>query len=254
MVVARPADVGVNNRRAVRRALVGGLPIELVIEDGANRAISERTDLDGACRGNLEPRDTERPRQTENAETGTEALLGMGPVLQDQVAKCGRCRPDQGRVPADAGDGPSGIAPMAGWHVIGDGGVFAITAAALVDGNAFAFGKYLDGAVGEADFDLDAGEAMGHAVEVLVDLNMVIDADPADAPLRKHIWFNGQRLEHGPIEFLEQLPARAAKPAQCPFLVDPLEQFSDGRIEIGACVSARPQSLSRQPLRPLSAH
>ena len=36
MVVARAADVGVNDRRAVRGALLRGLPIELVIEDGAD--------------------------------------------------------------------------------------------------------------------------------------------------------------------------------------------------------------------------
>jgi hypothetical protein len=36
------------DRRAVRWALVCGMPIELVVEDGADRSVGERADLDGA--------------------------------------------------------------------------------------------------------------------------------------------------------------------------------------------------------------
>jgi hypothetical protein len=62
VVVAGAADVGVKDRRAVRGALVCGLPIELVVEDGANRAVSERADLDGARGSGFEPADAERTR------------------------------------------------------------------------------------------------------------------------------------------------------------------------------------------------
>ena len=65
-----------------------GIPIELVVEDGANRSMGEL-----ACGGGLRPRDTERTRQAENAEAGTESLFGMRPVLQDRNARNGpeRC-------------------------------------------------------------------------------------------------------------------------------------------------------------------
>jgi hypothetical protein len=46
MVVARAVDIGVKDRPAVRGALMCGMPIEFVVEDGANRSVGERTDLD----------------------------------------------------------------------------------------------------------------------------------------------------------------------------------------------------------------
>lgn len=92
VVVAGAADVGVKDRHAVRWALMCGMPIELVVEDGANRAVSERADLDGARGSGFEPAATERTRQTENAQAGAESLFGMRPFLYGQVAKCSRRR------------------------------------------------------------------------------------------------------------------------------------------------------------------
>jgi hypothetical protein len=91
-----------NDRRTVR-----GM-IELVVEGGTDRAVGERADLDGARCGGLQTCDTERPRQPQDAEAGSEALLRMGSLLQDEIAeRCG-CRADEGGVPTDATDGPVG--------------------------------------------------------------------------------------------------------------------------------------------------
>jgi putative tryptophan/tyrosine transport system substrate-binding protein len=46
MVVARAADIGMEDRRALRW-LVCGVPIELVVEDGTDRSIGERGDRTG---------------------------------------------------------------------------------------------------------------------------------------------------------------------------------------------------------------
>jgi hypothetical protein len=80
-----------DDRRTVRGSLVSGVSIELVIEDGADRAIAERTDLDGACRGGFQPCDAERPCQPQDAKAGSEALLGVGPLLQDEIAERRGC-------------------------------------------------------------------------------------------------------------------------------------------------------------------
>src|ERR1700757_4791899 len=123
LVVARAADVGMDDRRTVRSPLVCGVSIELVVEDGADRAIGERADLDGVrCRG-FPTRDAERPRQPQDAEAGSEALLGMGSLLQDEIAERRGCGADERGVPANAAEGPVGVAAMTGWHVVGGGGV-----------------------------------------------------------------------------------------------------------------------------------
>ena len=63
-----------------------------------------------------------RSSEPDDAQTGAKALLGMRSRLKDQFAQRRRRWPDQAGVGADAFDRPAGIAPMAGRHVLGDGG------------------------------------------------------------------------------------------------------------------------------------
>ena len=86
---------------------------------------------------------------------------------------------------ANALDGPVGIAPVAGRHVLGDGGVSVIAAGSQMRGDPLALEKDLDGARRQPDLDLAAGEAVGHAIEVRLDLDVVIDADAAQPPFGK---------------------------------------------------------------------
>ena len=123
------------DRHAVRGTLVRGVSIELVIEDGANRSLGQRADLDGARGGRLQTSDAERARQTQNAEAGSESLFGMRSVLEDEIAQRRGCRPDEGGIPADTADSPVGVAAMAGRHVIGQRCVFAVAAPTHVHGD-----------------------------------------------------------------------------------------------------------------------
>src|SRR5260221_2996296 len=86
MVVAGSADIGVEDRDDVGWRWVRGLAIELVVEDRAHRTVGQRADLDGARGRRFEAIGAERPHQAHDAETGTEALFGMRPALQDQLA------------------------------------------------------------------------------------------------------------------------------------------------------------------------
>src|SRR5437867_5946457 len=133
------------DQRAVRSTLVCGVSIELVVEDGTERAVGERADLDGARGGGFQTCDAERPRQPQDAEAGSEALLRMRPLLQDEIAECRGCRSDEGGVPADAADGPVGVTAMAGWHVGGGGRVLAVAARSQVHGDPLALDEDLHG-------------------------------------------------------------------------------------------------------------
>ena len=169
----------------------------------------------------------------------------MRPLLQDKITKRGCRWSNEGGVSADPGDGPVGVTTMTGRHVVGDGGVLAVAASALMDGDALAFDKNLDGPAGEACFDFSTGEAVGNAVEVLLDLDVIIDADPADAPLSKDARFDRQGVERWSVEFFEQLLAGAAEPAEWPFLIEPLEQRGDRGIELGKAIEL-PMTQPRQ--------
>lgn len=84
-----------DDRRTVRGPLGCGVSIELVVEDGTDRPVGERADLDGTRCGGFQTRDTERPRQTQDAKAGSEALFRMGSLLQDEIAERRSCRPDR---------------------------------------------------------------------------------------------------------------------------------------------------------------
>src|SRR5436305_4867696 len=96
---------------------------------------------------------------------------------------------------------------MARRHVLGDCGVPMVAAGPQMSGDPLALQKDLDGSRGQPHLDLAAGKAIRHAVEMTLELDMVVDADPTQTPLGKGIGLGRQRVEVGPIELLEQRPA-----------------------------------------------
>jgi hypothetical protein len=88
----------------------------------------------------------ERPRQSQDAKAGSKALLGVGPLLEDEIAERCSSGADEHGVPAKAADGPVGITAVPGRHVIGDSGVLAVATRAHVHGDPLALDEDLRGA------------------------------------------------------------------------------------------------------------
>ena len=65
------------DRRAVRGALARGTPVKVVVEDGFDRAVGPRTDVDGAFGGGFQTLSAMGTREPDDAQTGAKALLGM---------------------------------------------------------------------------------------------------------------------------------------------------------------------------------
>src|SRR6266478_5004761 len=105
-----------------------------------------------------------------------------------------------------------------------------------VHGDPLAPGEDLDGAPGEAHLDLDAREAIGNAVEMALDIDVIIDANPAHAPFGEDIRLDRQRLERRPVEFVKELPTRDAETADRSLVVEPLEQLTHRRVQLGQTV------------------
>ena len=74
------------DRRAVRGALGCGLAIELVVEDGPDRAVAAGADLKSPQASRFDAVAAERLDEPDNAEAGAEALLGMAAFFEDQLA------------------------------------------------------------------------------------------------------------------------------------------------------------------------
>ena len=85
-------------------------------------------------------------------------------------------------------------------------------------GDALAAVEDLDRARRDARPHLLAQQLVRHRVVVLVDLDVVVEPDPAFLPFGKDVGLGRQRLERRPLELLEQrAPARAemARRASC---------------------------------------
>jgi hypothetical protein len=67
---------------------------------------------------------------------------------------------------------------------------------------------------GQPRLDLGASEAVGDGVIVGVDVDVIVDADPAHAPLAVFVRLSRQILQRRAIDLLEQLAAGDAEPAQ----------------------------------------
>src|SRR5258706_7802233 len=90
VVVATPADVGVPDRRCVRRVRFGEGAIESVLQDRLDRAVGGRADIVAAPGRRL---DALRPMaldEAEDAKARAEALLGMRLHLHDRLEQRGR--------------------------------------------------------------------------------------------------------------------------------------------------------------------
>ena len=170
------------DRRSVRGALVRGTPVEVVVEDGFDRTVCSRADVDGTLRRSFEALGAIGASQPDDAETGAKALFGMWTSFEDQFAERCCSRSDQACIGADAIDRPAGVTPVAGGHVLGNGRVLVIAAHAQVRGDPLALEENFDRPRGQPRFDLGASEAMGNAVIMGGDLDVIIDANSAGPP------------------------------------------------------------------------
>jgi hypothetical protein len=91
----------------------------------------------------------------------------------------------------------------------------------------------LDAAGGQARLDLGAGEAVGDGVIVGVDIDVIVDADPAHAPLAMFVRLSRQRLERRAIDLLEQLAAGDAEPPQALSFVELGHELAKRGVDIG---------------------
>src|SRR5271155_3667589 len=156
----------------------------------------------------------------------------MRSMLENLLAERRSRRSDRARVLADAVDRPARIAAVGGRHVFGDRRMFAIAADAQMRGDPLAFEENLDRPGGHPDVHLGAGEAIGNAVIVRAGVDVIIDADPTDAPFAEDIGLGRQRLERRTVDLLQQLPASHAEPPDGSFFVQMLEQLADGFVDL----------------------
>jgi len=121
-----------------------------------------------------------------------------------------------------------------------------------MSGDPFALDEDLHGARGETHLDFGAGEAVRNAVVVIIDIDVIVDADAAQAPFGEHVRLDRQRLERWSVELFQELPARASEAADRPLLVEPRKQFADRRVQFGEAMEHTTAQTADEPALEMS--
>jgi hypothetical protein len=98
--------------------------------------------------------------------------------------------------------------------VLGDGGVLAVAAAPQMDGDPLALAKNFDGCPGQSRLDLFSGVPIRNTVVMAVDVDVIVDADPAGAPLGKDVGLDRQGLQ-GRNLLSSPVPGRSSSSCSC---------------------------------------
>ncbi len=181
-------------------------------------------------------------QQAQNPEASPEALLRMRAARQNSRDQTFRLRADGRRPTAEALRGPVGIAPMGTRHVVRVGAVPAPTVAALMGCHALAAVEDLDRAAGGPQVDLRADQAVRNRIEEAVVLDVIVRADPHEAPFGELVVVARQRRERRALHRLEEMPAADPEAAH-DMIVDALARAGNRRIGFGQ----REESLVPQP-------
>jgi hypothetical protein len=114
--------------------------------------------------------------------------------------------------------------------------VLPIPARPYMDGDAFALVENLDATGGQTRLDLGAGEAVGDGIIVGVDVDVIVEADPADSPHTVFVRLIRQRLERWAVDLLEQLPAGDAEPAQGLLLIELGHELAERGVDVAEAI------------------
>jgi hypothetical protein len=198
VVVGWAAEIVVDHRRRGPQGRSGeGELVKAVFEDRGDAAAGGGVKRKGALTGGFEPPGAIAFDEVEETQTTAVALLGMGPVLQEMLNQGTGVRTDGQRPVEETPGRPFHVLAMRFGHVIRERGEAAFAGAAPVTGHPFPFVQYLHGSGSQAHVDRLADQAVGDAVEMAVDFDMIIEVDAGFAPLGLLVGLGRQGGERG---------------------------------------------------------
>ena len=86
--------------------------VEPLVEDGFDRPIGSRTDVQGAAAGRFDTTAPKAASQPHDAQAGAKTLFGVWPFGEDPLAQQRRAGADGSGFPGDALDRPVGETPV----------------------------------------------------------------------------------------------------------------------------------------------
>ena len=178
--IASAADVGVQQRRAVRGLRRRRL-VEPVFEDRGDGGVGQRADLHRAQADRFGPGSIKAAEQAQHTKAGAKALFRMRPAGHHGDDQSFGVRPDAAGVTLQAFRRPFGITPVCTWHVLRLGAVPRSAVASGMGGYALAAMEHLNRPRRGAGVHLLANQAVRHRVQKALDFNVIVDTDAGKA-------------------------------------------------------------------------
>ena len=204
--------------------------VEAGRQDGFDRLVAQRADVQRPAAGGLQAFGGVGAQQSLEPEAAAVALFGVGPALEELFDERGRVRSGLAAPGDQSGRSPPRMGTVGGGHVRRFGRVSASPVDPQVSSDPAVLVEDLHGLGRDPNVDLTAGQRVGDAVARMRNLDVVVEVDTRLAPLRVLVALGRERLESWPVQILE--PAAAA-----PFgllerpLVQRGQQRRDGRAE-----------------------
>ena len=219
-------------RRSRRGGILERKPVLLVGENVLDRPQAIGAESFRPITGGLEPIGPVEPAEAHQPEARAVALFGMRTALQDARSEPTGRRAGVFRPGDQARRCPFGVRPMRVRHVGGLRGEPAPAREARVRRDTVALQEDFHRPVRESGLDAGVDELIRHAVEVVIDLHVVIDVHAARLPGRQLVACARERPEGGPIDLLEEGAPTDPETLHRP-RVDRVDARVDGGIEVG---------------------
>ena len=154
-----------------------GLFVEAVFEDGLDRSHRVRAEGEGTLGGGFEAGvGVGLGRQTQDAEAGAVALLGMAPGVEDVGDECGGGGSDLLSPSREALGRPLfGEPAVLLRYMLGHGGMSLGKMGAHMAGGALPAVEELDGVGGESGMEFAPREGVGDGVVVALELDVIVE-------------------------------------------------------------------------------
>ena len=241
-------------RRSRRRGLVEREPVLLVGENVLDRAQAIGAESLRPITRGLEPIGPVEPAEAHQPEAGAVALFGMRAALEDAGRepagrRAGLVRPgDQTR------RRPFGVRPMRVRHVRHLRRKPAPADEARMHGDAVPLQEDFDGQLRHPGLDARVDQLIRHAVEVVIDLDVIVDVHAAGLPVASSYRVRGSGRNADLIDLLEEGAPADAKALHRP-RVDCVDSRVDGRVEVRQGEEGlMPQRSQDPPLGDLDTH
>ncbi len=206
--------------------------------DGVIAAGAERQ---RAGAGRLEPQVSVTPPQPHDPQTGSIAPLRVRATLQNPGNELSGRRSDLVGPADQARRRPLGMRAVGAGHVLGHGRRLSVVAPPMRR-HALVAMEDLDRVGRVADLDLLADQLVRHAVDVMLDGNVVVNVHAARLPVREDVACDGQGPQRRAVELLVE---GAAADAQ--LLHRPVVESSSSRTRTAALSAPSSKKVARFP-------